>query len=197
MGWTKVYPGPRDQGHGRVPGLLRVAQRGEGDRLDSGLPGAGRAGTQRQADAEVEPRGALGRLEEGRPGPERGGTPDGVSGLGARATPASTAASSTDGSRTPSRKTPSKPSSAGCPRSTTHKHRPADEARVNAGPKSGCAAATPVNGHRTVARGDGHTCLCAVLGHCLLRFVPILQHETPNRDTQGSSAPPDIARDPL
>ena len=112
-------PRPRDEGHGRVPGLLRIAQRGEGGRLDSGLPGIGRAGHEREADADLDPEAAHGRMEEGRPRPERGGTPDRATWPGARATPGSTAASSTDGSRTPFRRTRSRPSSAAWPRSTT------------------------------------------------------------------------------
>ena len=51
-------PGPRDKGHGRVPRVLRLAQPGEGGRLDSGLPGLGRAGHQREADADLEPQAA-------------------------------------------------------------------------------------------------------------------------------------------
>ena len=63
-------PGPRDKGHGRVPGVLRLAQPGEGGRLDSGLPGLGRTGHQREADADLEPQAAERGLEE-EPDPDR------------------------------------------------------------------------------------------------------------------------------
>ena len=94
---------------------------GQGRRLDPGVPGVGRAGLERQADAEVEPQAAQGRLEEGRRRPERGRTPDGLPGLGHRLRPHPRRPAVRLDLATSSRRTRSRPSSAGWPRSTTRK----------------------------------------------------------------------------
>ena len=76
-------PRPRDEGHGRVPRLLRNAQGGEGRRLGPSLPRLGRTSAGRQAHAELEPETAERRLEEEGRRRERGRTFDGLSRLGA------------------------------------------------------------------------------------------------------------------
>ncbi len=75
-------PRPRNQGHGRVPRVLRIAEHDEGDRLDPGLPRIGRACSGRQADAELVAQAAFGRLEEIGTRPERDRALDGLPGLG-------------------------------------------------------------------------------------------------------------------
>ena len=67
---------------GRVPGFQRIAQRHQDSGVGAGLPGVGRTGGRRQADAEMEPRSSQGWLEESGRRSERGRTPDRVPGLG-------------------------------------------------------------------------------------------------------------------
>ncbi len=76
-------PRPRNEGHGRVPRLLRHAQGGEGRRLGPGLLGSSRASIGREAHAELEPKASERRLEEEGRGRERGRALDGLSRLGA------------------------------------------------------------------------------------------------------------------
>ena len=62
---TNLARGTKDTVEFRVfSGSLNATKVG---RLDSGLPGIGRAGLEREADADLEPEAADRRMEEGRP----------------------------------------------------------------------------------------------------------------------------------